>query len=172
MVFISSLVGATEELLGFGRAEANIVYIPIGRDFFAPVEYNLFINIYPSGEGTEFVFGLAIINTETLDINHTFDSNEANSIIPRQHRPKVLEVLLRQSERLIRSCNRDAFYMVTYLEHLPPKAIKKYHMLCEVFEGCGYDVHHSMPDDGNHIWRMTRKTRDGVDSDVGDANQG
>lgn len=157
--------GSTLETVAFTQGGSTIFLNMIGYDYFNSDTWHLLLNMHSYPNGNEFMFGLATANRLTKAsantgpggiVENTFDSNVANSIVPREHRAGVNRVLLQQSERIVRYTNHDSFYMTTYLDGLPVKALAKYDRLCEVFRGCGYDATHSEPRPGKHLWQMNR----------------
>ena len=93
----------------------------------------------------------------TDHLDNTFDSITAQSIIPKQYRAGVNKILLAKAERLVKFADHDSFFMVTYLYNLPEKALVKYDLLCHVFKACGYEVVHTEPELGKHMWQMNRQ---------------
>jgi hypothetical protein len=149
-------LGGTQEVKAFVKGDDYIMVVTVGRQFPAKISYQLYLKLSPSEEGTEFIFAFLTVDHDNNNMSHTFDSNEVAKIVPKLYRKRNLAVLLDAAERLVRACNRDAFYMVTFLPHLCEKQLHKYDLLCGVFKKCGYDVTHSLPIPGKHMWRMTR----------------
>jgi hypothetical protein len=103
------------------------------------------------------MFGIATADRFKGIIDNTFDSNVANAIIPREHRPGVAKLLREKAGWVVRYMNKDSFFMVTYLKDLPEKALAKYDMLTQVFTNDGYEVVRTEPQPGKYMWQMNRE---------------
>lgn len=155
MPFIPSIWGDTEESLAFKRADARTIYIEIGYEEDGTATYFLNVELYPSDEGNEFTFSLAEVRDGAWDT--IFDSYLAGQIINSpSYKRRIRKLLMRMSEDLIRSCNFDHFYMTTFCEHLPERALTKYRELCEIFQRCGYTVSETSEAEGCYLWIMNR----------------
>jgi hypothetical protein len=139
-----------------GDQHGHIGRVWVGYDSIFPLDYRLLVEMHPTDQGTEFVFALLKGNRITQASEAIFDSEVANQIIPRCHRPKIRELLFSMTQHVVRTCNRNAFYMAAFCDRLPEPALAKYAMLCEAFRRCGYDCLRSEPTPGKPLWQMTR----------------
>jgi hypothetical protein len=166
VAYLSAMWNGTQQETAFIREHgAYIATVWVGYDSVLPLTYHLLVEMYPTNDGTEYAFGILQHDRLTQKSDMIFDSSISNAIIPKWHRPKIRDLLIDLTERVVRGCNRDAFFMVTYCDHLPDKALEKYAVLCDVFERCGYNCVQSVPVPGKHFWQMTRQDATVVDGD-------
>ncbi|HEX3994162.1 MAG TPA: hypothetical protein VHX39_23565 [Acetobacteraceae bacterium] len=147
---------ARSEILSEGDQDGCIGRVWIGYDSIFPVDYHLLVEMHPTNQGMEFVFALLKGDRMTQTSEAIFDSAVANQIIPRWHRPRIRELLDSMTEKVVRNCDRNAFFMAAYCAQLPEPALAKYAMLCEAFRRCGYDCLRSEPSPGKLLWQMNR----------------
>lgn len=155
-VYMSSLGAHPPETHAFVQGDSSVFLYQIGHDFFGPLTFHLMINMQCSHSANEFMFGIATADRFKGLISNTFDSNDANAIIPKEHRPGVTRLLFEKAGWVTRYMNKNSFFMVTYLQDLPEKALAKYHLLTQVFVNDGYDVVRTEPVPGKHMWQMNR----------------
>jgi hypothetical protein len=153
---MSSLGAHPPETQAFVQGESSVFLYEVGYDFFGPLTYHLMINMHCTETTNEFMFGLATADRFKGLIANTFDSKEANAIVPKEHRAAVSKLLREKAGWVTRYMNKDSFFMVTYLPNLPEKALAKYEMLKQVFINDGYDVVCTEPEQGKYMWQMNR----------------
>ena len=156
MAYFSTLLNGIQTEVWFARDEAKIAFLDIGRDSLLPKKYMLLVEMYPTNDGTEFAFAIVEQYYESISMRPIFDSGEANEIIPKSYRAQILKNLLSITEKLVRQMDAPSFFMVTFVDHLPVKALEKYTTLCDIFEKCGYKITRTEPEPGKHFWFMLR----------------
>jgi hypothetical protein len=156
-VYMPSLGGHPPHAQGFVQGDSSVFLYEIGYAYFGSETYHLMINMQCTPNGNEFMFGIATADRFKGLIANTFDSNVANTIIPKEHRPAVAKLLREKAGWVVRYMDKDSFFMVTYLLNLPEKALAKYDILTQVFTDHGYDVVQTEPNPGKHMWQMNRE---------------
>jgi len=139
------------------------VTVPVGYDSLQPYTYYLMAQMYdvPEKGVLEYAFPFWTSNNRRGLRSHTYDSSDVSAVVDRDCRKHMAELLLSCTSRLLEHVRPQEFMMVTYLSHLPPKAMVKYAQLCALFISHGYDVADIPRNDGKHEWRMSRHATDG-----------
>lgn len=159
MAFISEIwPHTTLEMSLFQRDTTKLCIVKIGYDDTDGFNYSLMADIGQSECGNEFSFFLVEHNAESEEDREIFDGLEVAKIIPKYAKAAILETLAKMSQTLVVSTNFDSFYMTTFSNRLPDKALKKYRRLCHVFENAGYEVSELEPEeeDERYIWFMSK----------------
>ena len=79
--------------------------------------------------------------------------------VPHPHRPDVLRLLLEAIESILRKTKPKKLTMQSFYGQLPDKALRKYHMICEVMDRNEYKVasYFRHGTKGVHYWLFERK---------------
>lgn len=136
----------------------SVVTVCVGHDNKHPYTYYFMAQMYsdPNTGALEYAFPFWTADNQSRSLWHTYDSTEVAAVVDRDCRKHMAELLLSCTRFLLGHVRPHEFVMVTYLSHLPPKAMVKYEQLCVVFRSLGYDVAWIARDDGKHEWRMSR----------------
>jgi len=105
-------------------------------------------------------FALRTVNLESGAVSDPdYDSRNAGNYIPRQHRPDVLNNILKCIESLLYRENPDYLTMETFLPQLEGKPLKKYAVIEEHIRMLGYELQDKFRDNdtGVDYWFFRRK---------------
>lgn len=78
-----------------------------------------------------------------------------NAIIPKACRQHINAILNHYAQAIMAASRPATFFMETFSVNLPPAALVKYDILCQIFASLGYTVTptpSSTP--GKHLWVM------------------
>jgi hypothetical protein len=131
------------------------VMAPIGFDPDGPLTFYFVVHTYPAEGSTEFAFCLLVRNNGTGRTAQSYDSLVTNALIPKACRQHISAILQHYSREVILQSSPAEFFMETYSTNLPPAALVKYDILCQIFSSLGYTVTPTPSKTaGKHLWVM------------------
>jgi len=150
-----------------GNLETWVIDIGLGYDIEEDVVVVMSVMLVPGDaflkDELSHVFDLQFgIRKKSLD--HTsppdFDKETGRKYIPPERNTDVLRVIRRAVMRLVGAVMPDHITMESYHPNLEPKALRKYHLLCEALTEVRYEVVTAFrePSNGINYWYLRRRS--------------
>jgi hypothetical protein len=111
-------------------------------------------------EHGEISFQIKVIcMDESLPDVVTQDRNDAIPFIPEEIRDSILNIVCLSCAKLLGTLDFTCIYYVTKAPYLPDKAMRKYELLTEAVQGCGYVIYERGTDPSYRpFWKLRRTT--------------
>lgn len=161
MAFVCTIDGKWGEFSGFDWGDESTLVASVGHDDELPVSYSAVVGLSPAAGELEFVFYLVEDNPITSEVRQHWAGREVGKFIPKDARERILRAFLFAARVLVDHVRPASFFMITFEADLPPKALIKAELMCEVFRQIGYSVTEREPQHGKQWWKMELISDDG-----------
>ncbi|TAJ30895.1 hypothetical protein [Bosea sp. (in: a-proteobacteria)] len=155
MAFVCTINGQWAQVVGIDWTDESTLIAGIGYDDALPISYSVVVSFAPAAGELEFVFYIAA-DSEIASEVRQFWCGKETPFIQGEDRKRVLETAANATRALALHCNPRKFFMITYSADLPPRALVKSELLCDVFTGCGYRVSDKFEYHGKVCWSLER----------------
>ena len=158
MAFVNLLIDHEFAFEMLERDANYCVRTLIGYDDVEDVSYSLYVTLdeMPGGVEKELRFFILEYDGATGSEFLYFNAKDLGVKIPRHDRSPIRACLLRAIKNLIDLVKPDKVFVCATDTYAPPKADRKFVLIAELFESCGYEAKAADPYYGQRVWWMTR----------------
>ncbi|NJL08927.1 MAG: hypothetical protein HC900_12290 [Methylacidiphilales bacterium] len=157
MPFVCTIDPDSIQAAFFQEGGDYLIVIPIGFDDASPLTYSLMVTLSPSGGGLlEYAFCIIEANDVEYSENQIWSGLESARFLKGDDRKDVLSLLIQCTKFLLDSVRPLSVFFCTIDTFAPEKADRKYSLVAQTFEMCGYRVRTTDPWHGQRYWRMER----------------
>jgi hypothetical protein len=141
---------------------SRIVDFALGYDLDSSLVILMSVMLIPDESGAfELCFGIRKRNVENaLEVSPPdYRSETAKQFVPRTETENVRSAILSTIEALVKAVKPEDIIMETFHANLPPRAMKKYDLICEILAKNFYRLTDQFRDgtDGKDYWSFSRK---------------
>ena len=139
-----------------------LTIVNVGYDDESSKSYSAALGLSPQAGGDlEFFFHLVEADGETESEHAYWCGKDVARFIMRPDRQVILDIIIRETDTLLRRAKPEKVHCVTVDEYPPDRALVKHFLIADVFSSCGYLVHTADVWHGKRVWWMELLTEGG-----------
>lgn len=152
-------IGDDLEIETLSRGGEFICSMDIGHD--DDTRYSLLVALSPVPgqpyDYLELIFAVLRITNEGEE--SLFDGQQTKAAIPEKvHRERILGALCALVQTLIDASQPSVVSMTTHTANLPKPALRKFHLVADIFRQRGWVAAQDSPYHGHRAWEMKRQS--------------